>query len=89
MVQVFVRCSLFIQRNIKVKQFCWTVSGKRSCLGELLARQELFLFFTGILQNFVIHPPEGVGQIDETEHLFLAMAQSSFQVRFLPREMET
>lgn len=30
--------------------------GKRACLGEALARQELFLFFIGLLQRFEIVP---------------------------------
>ncbi len=33
--------------------------GKRVCLGQTLAEKELFIFFTGILQQFEILPVPG------------------------------
>ncbi|XP_030642008.1 cytochrome P450 2J6 isoform X2 [Chanos chanos] len=33
--------------------------GKRSCPGEQLAKMELFLFFTCLMQRFTVHAPEG------------------------------
>ncbi|CAH1775796.1 unnamed protein product [Owenia fusiformis] len=34
--------------------------GKRSCIGESLAKMELFLFFTCVLQRYKVVQPEGV-----------------------------
>ncbi|KAF2363761.1 Cytochrome P450 [Trinorchestia longiramus] len=42
--------------------------GRRQCLGESLARMELFLFASAILQRFTIEPPEGVTIVPEVDH---------------------
>eukprot|EP00064_Thunnus_orientalis_P000221 superscaffoldBa00000009_g221 len=39
-------------------------AGRRVCLGESLARMELFLFFTSLLQRFRFTPPPGVKEDD-------------------------
>ncbi|XP_042684231.1 cytochrome P450 2K4-like [Centrocercus urophasianus] len=38
--------------------------GRRSCVGEGLAKMELFLFFAGLLRKFVFQPPPGVNKAE-------------------------
>ncbi|XP_029944980.1 cytochrome P450 2K1-like [Salarias fasciatus] len=57
-------------------------AGRRACLGESLAKMELFLFFTCLLQRFRFTPPAGVlpSELDLT-------AAVGFTLNPLPHEL--
>ncbi|XP_051018599.1 cytochrome P450 2B1 [Acomys russatus] len=60
--------------------------GKRICLGEGIARNELFLFFTAILQNFSVSSPVAPKDIDLTpKESGIGRIPPTYQICFLAR----
>ncbi|KAM4641736.1 cytochrome P450 2C11-like [Discoglossus pictus] len=61
-------------------------AGKRICMGESLARMELFIFFTTLLQNFNLIPVNGTDQINlERTGSGLGSVPENYQCCVLPR----
>ncbi|XP_071022148.1 cytochrome P450 2K1-like [Oncorhynchus clarkii lewisi] len=69
-------------RFVKKDAFMPFSAGRRVCLGESLARMELFLFFTSLLQHFCFSPPPGVGEadLDLTPSLGFTLSPSPHQL---------
>ncbi|KAM9323951.1 uncharacterized protein PAF06_020198 [Gastrophryne carolinensis] len=60
-------------------------AGKRACPGESLARMELFLYLTSILQKFDICPDKTPDEIDlSPEYSGLGKKAPTFQMSFIP-----
>ncbi|NWX86223.1 CP2H1 protein, partial [Nothoprocta ornata] len=61
-------------------------TGKRVCAGEGLARMELFIFFTAILQNFTLKPAKDRKDVDISPMITVfANTPKPYEVSFLPR----
>ncbi|XP_059522462.1 cytochrome P450 2A13-like [Myotis daubentonii] len=60
--------------------------GKRYCFGEGLARMELFLLLTNIMQNFRFKSPQSPKDIDVSpKHVGFATIPRNYTMSFLPR----
>ncbi|XP_067845692.1 cytochrome P450 2J2-like [Heptranchias perlo] len=56
---------------------------KRNCMGEMLARMELFLFFTSFLQKFKFQVPEGV-EISLDGRMGMTLAPLPYRICAIP-----
>ncbi|XP_077203926.1 cytochrome P450 2J4-like [Paroedura picta] len=60
-------------------------SGARVCLGEQLARIELFIFFTRLLRSFTFQPPEGAKKINEEPVVRMVTPPHPYKICAIPR----
>ncbi|NXL12329.1 CP2K6 protein, partial [Mesembrinibis cayennensis] len=72
---------------VKKDAFMPFSAGRRTCAGETLAKMELFLFFTSLLQRFTFHPPPGVSisDLDLSPSIGLTVAPVTHEVCAMPR----
>jgi len=64
-----------------------SLAGSRACLGESLAKMELFIFFTTLLQHFRFTPPPGVSEdeLDLTPGEGVTVCPSPHKLCAVPR----
>ncbi|KAK8750012.1 hypothetical protein OTU49_015182, partial [Cherax quadricarinatus] len=71
----------------KPEQFIPFGVGRRMCLGNVLARSELFLFFTSILHVFNLATPENEPLPSMEGILGTTYTPKAFKLSFIPREV--
>ncbi|XP_004437986.1 PREDICTED: cytochrome P450 2D14-like [Ceratotherium simum simum] len=72
-------------RFVKQEAFMPFSAGRRSCLGEPLARMELFLFFTCLLQRFSFSVPAGQPRPSDHGVFGILVSPFPYQLCAVPR----
>lgn len=73
-------------RSKHLMEFLKFLIGRRRCLGEILAKTNLFLFIAKLVQNFEIQIPPGV-QLPEKTLEGVTISPSPFSAIFIPRRL--
>ncbi len=60
--------------------------GKRRCLGEILARSSLYLFFTGIVSTFTLTKENDKDYLTTEPFLGGTLSPQPYKMRFIPRK---
>ncbi|KAM4722629.1 cytochrome P450 2J6-like [Rhinophrynus dorsalis] len=71
---------------VKTESFLPFSAGPRVCLGENLARMEVFLFFTSLLRNFQFHWPDPKTPPDLTPVFGISQVPKRFKMRMVSRK---
>ncbi|KAL3875525.1 hypothetical protein ACJMK2_033470 [Sinanodonta woodiana] len=73
---------------LKPDEFIPFFTGRRNCVGESLARMELYLFITALVQRFEFLPPEGTTlDIKEIDGVFgMTHKPKPFEIRAIVRK---
>ncbi|KAK3596386.1 hypothetical protein CHS0354_036936 [Potamilus streckersoni] len=73
---------------LKPEEFIPFFTGRRNCVGESLARMELYLFVTALVQRLELLPPEGTTlDINEIDGLFgMTHKPKPFEIRAILRK---
>lgn len=70
--------------RVKAEHFLPYGAGRRKCPGEQLARMEIFMFFTRLVQTCSMAAPPGCQPIIDSKY-GLTLKPLDFQVLFSPR----
>ncbi|GBP90240.1 Cytochrome P450 18a1 [Eumeta japonica] len=80
--------SRFIDDNGRIRRpefFMPFGVGRRMCLGDVLARMEMFMFFSCIMHQFDVQGEEGAAPPSLEGTVGATIAPQAFRVRFVPR----